>query len=126
MSTELKEEMARWTVWLANTSQPWAAYRATMASCLVAMDKMPGVRPLGFREIYCKLRANIVFRKMQPQLRPEIVSQGGSIKLLKMMKWFVRIIHALVYVYIQENQFKYIRNRLDMIAWSANVRTDLC
>ena len=49
-STELREEMAHWTEWLANTSPPWAAYRATMASHLVAMNKMPGVRPLGIEK----------------------------------------------------------------------------
>ena len=43
-STELREEMAHWTEWLVNTSPPWAAYRATMANCLDAMDKMPEVR----------------------------------------------------------------------------------
>ena len=62
-STELREEMAHCTEWLADTSPPWAAYRATMASCLVAIDKMPGVRPLKIREIYCRLWAKLVISK---------------------------------------------------------------
>ncbi|KAI2492328.1 hypothetical protein MHU86_22234 [Fragilaria crotonensis] len=45
-SEALREEMAAWTNWLANTSPPWAAYRAVMANRLVALDKQPGTRPL--------------------------------------------------------------------------------
>ena len=61
-SIELREEMAHWTEWLANTSPPWTAYRATMASHLVAMNKMPGVRPLGIGEIYRRLWAMLVIK----------------------------------------------------------------
>ena len=57
--TKLREEMAQWTEWLANTSPPWAAYRATMASHLVSMDKMPGGRPLGIGEINCRIWLNL-------------------------------------------------------------------
>ena len=68
-SIELREEMAHWTVWLANTSPPWAAYRATMASPLVAMDKMPGVRPLGIGEIYHRLWAKLVIKDCGSQAK---------------------------------------------------------
>ena len=33
--------------WMDNSSPPWAAYRALMACRLVALDKSPGVRPVG-------------------------------------------------------------------------------
>ena len=36
---ELWEEMAEWALWLANTTPPWAAYRAMRQGCLVALDK---------------------------------------------------------------------------------------
>ena len=42
-SEELREELAAWTIWLANGSPPWAAYHALMAGRLVALDKCPGV-----------------------------------------------------------------------------------
>ena len=35
---------------MANSSPPWSAYCTLMACCLVALDKRPGVRPLGIGE----------------------------------------------------------------------------
>ena len=32
---------------LANNSPPWEAYRALMYGHLIALDKHPGVRPVG-------------------------------------------------------------------------------
>ena len=43
----LREELASLTNWLANDHSPWAAYRALMTCRLVALDKQPGVRPVG-------------------------------------------------------------------------------
>ena len=40
-STESRREMSHWIEWQIDTSPPWAAYRAIMASLLVAMDEMP-------------------------------------------------------------------------------------
>lgn len=59
-SGELREEMAYWQDWLANHSPPWAAYRAVMARRLVALDKQPGVRPVGIGEIWQRLLAKLV------------------------------------------------------------------
>jgi hypothetical protein len=42
--------------WLANSFLPWAAYsRALIAGCLVALDKCPGVRPIGVGETWRRL-----------------------------------------------------------------------
>ena len=38
--------------WLCNTMPPFAAYRALMSCRLVALDKEPGVRPVGIGEIW--------------------------------------------------------------------------
>jgi len=51
-SEAFREEMASWTNWLANETPPWPAYRALMAGRLVALDKQPGIRPVGIGEIY--------------------------------------------------------------------------
>ena len=44
--------MAKWANWLANETPPWAAYRTMMASRLVALNKEPGVRPVGIGKTY--------------------------------------------------------------------------
>jgi hypothetical protein len=51
-STELREEMLEWTLWLGNTSPPWAAYRAMRQGWLIALDKQPGVWPIGIGECW--------------------------------------------------------------------------
>lgn len=59
-SAELRKAVAEMTDWLANHSPPWAAYRALMAGRLVALDKCPGVRPVGIGETWRRLFAKIV------------------------------------------------------------------
>jgi len=59
-SQVLREEVAAWAEWLANTSPPWAAYRGLMGCRLAALDKCPGVRPLGIGEIFRRTIAKCV------------------------------------------------------------------
>ena len=47
VSEELRVIVFRLTDWMATPPPPWAAYCALMACCLVAFDKIPGVRPMG-------------------------------------------------------------------------------
>ena len=56
-SKRLMDELAAWTVWLSAESPPWAAYRAMMANRLIAIDKQPGVRPVGCGEVFRRLWA---------------------------------------------------------------------
>ena len=49
-SEELRFIVARLSDWVDNSSPPWAAYRSLMAFCLVALDKRPGVCPMGIGE----------------------------------------------------------------------------
>ena len=44
----VRERLAEMAEWLANDSPPWAAYRALMTGRIVALDKCPGVRPVGW------------------------------------------------------------------------------
>ena len=66
-SEALREEMAAWANWLANTSPPWAAYRAMMANRLVALDKEPGTRPVGIGEVYRRLWAKCLLKAIGSQ-----------------------------------------------------------
>ena len=61
-STTLRVEMVQWVHWLANTSPPWAAYRAMKQGRLVALDKQPGVRPLGIGEIWLRAVSKCVLK----------------------------------------------------------------
>ena len=54
---------------MANSSSPWADYHALMACCLVALDKRPGVRPVGIGETLCRALAKLVMRAAGDQAK---------------------------------------------------------
>ena len=47
VSKEFRVVVANLADWVANSSPPGAAYLALMACCLVALNKRPGVCPVG-------------------------------------------------------------------------------
>ena len=59
-SSDLREELLEWTLWLSNTAPPWAAYRAMRQGRLVALDKNPGVRPVGIGECWIRAVSKLV------------------------------------------------------------------
>ena len=59
-SEHLRESIANLTSWLANNSPPWPAYCAIISNRLVALDKCPGVGPIGIGEIWRRLMAKCV------------------------------------------------------------------
>ena len=61
-SENLRQELALWSEWLANESPPFAAYRALNAKRALALDKLPGVRPIGIGEVYMRLWAKDLLR----------------------------------------------------------------
>ena len=61
-SSVLRDEMASFGRWLANDIPSWDATRALMANRLVALDKNPGVRPIGIGETYRRLLAKCLLR----------------------------------------------------------------
>ena len=61
-SCGLREAIASFTRWMANDSPPWAAYRAFMSNRLIALDKCPGVRPVGVGEVWRRLFAKCVIK----------------------------------------------------------------
>jgi hypothetical protein len=54
-SQKLREAIATWADWLSNNSPPYAAYRAVNTVRTVALDKSPGVWPLGVGEVWMRI-----------------------------------------------------------------------
>ena len=54
---------------MANSSPPWAAYRALMACCVVALDNRPGVRPVGIGETLRRALAKLAMRAAGDQAK---------------------------------------------------------
>ncbi len=42
------------------TVPPWVAYRTFRGGCLIALDKQPGIRPIGIGEIWSRLFVKVV------------------------------------------------------------------
>ena len=59
-SRRLRQVVATFCSWMANSSPPWAAYRAFREGRLIAPDKQPGIRPIGIGEIWSRLFAKVV------------------------------------------------------------------
>ena len=68
-SEEFRVIVASLADWMANYSPPWAAYRALMACHLVALDKRPGVRPVGIGETLRRALAKLVMRTAGDQAK---------------------------------------------------------
>ena len=54
---------------MTNSSPPWAAYHALMACRLVALDKGPGVRPMGIGDTLRRALAKLVMRAAGDQAK---------------------------------------------------------
>ena len=61
-SAKLRSTFADFCCWMANTFPPWAAYRALMAGRLIALNKFPGVRPIGIGKTWRRLGAKCVLK----------------------------------------------------------------
>ena len=69
VSEELRLVVAILAYWMANSSPHWAAYGKLMVCCLVALDKLPGVRPVGIGETLRRDLAKIVMREAGEQVK---------------------------------------------------------
>ena len=66
---ELRVVVARLDDWMANSSPPWAGYRALMACRLIALDKRPRVCPVGIGETLHQALAKLVMRAAGEQAK---------------------------------------------------------
>ena len=67
---------------MANSSPPWSAYLDMMACCLIALDKRPGVLPVGIGETLRQAIDKLVMRAAGDQAKTEC----GSIQLYADLK----------------------------------------
>ena len=68
-SEEFRVIVASLADWMANSFSPWAAYRALMVCCLVALYKRPWVRPVGIGETLCQALAKLVMKAAGDQAK---------------------------------------------------------
>lgn len=59
-SQRLRETISKITRWLANITQCLASHRAQIAGKLIALAKMPSIRPIGNGEVWQRLMSKIV------------------------------------------------------------------
>ena len=67
-STRLRTSVENFVDWLSDGILPWAAYRAFMSGHLIALDKNPGVRPVGVGETWRGIFSNIVLKVTGPEV----------------------------------------------------------
>ena len=68
-SEELRVVIARLAEWMANSSPSWAAYHKLMICRLVALDRRPGLCPVGIGEALCRPQDKLVMRAAGAQRR---------------------------------------------------------
>ena len=66
-NTDLRLIVGDFVEWLGNGRPPWAAYRALMRSRLIALDKQPGIRPVGVGETWRRMMAKCILRMAGPE-----------------------------------------------------------
>ena len=67
---------------MVNASPPGAAYREIMACCLIALDKMPGVCPVGIVETLCRALNKLVMRAAGGQAN----TACGNLQMCKVLE----------------------------------------
>ena len=55
--------------WLGNGRPPWSAYRALMSGRLIALNKQPGIEPVGVGETWRRMMAKCLLRVAGPEVK---------------------------------------------------------
>ena len=68
-SAELRQIVGNFVEWLGNGRPPWAAYWALMSGRLIALDKQPGIRPVGVGGTWRRLMAKCLLEVAGPEAK---------------------------------------------------------
>ena len=68
-SGELRQIVAEFGEWLSNGRPPWSAYCAMMSGRLIALEKYPGIRPVGIGETWRRLLEKCLLRVMGQEVK---------------------------------------------------------
>ena len=63
-SVEPRLIVGDFTEWMSNGRPPWAAYRAMIRGRMIAMDKKPGIRPVGLGDSWRQMMAKCLLQVM--------------------------------------------------------------
>ena len=66
-NAELRLIVGDFIEWTSNGRPPWAAYCALMSGRLIALDKQPGIIPIGVGETWCRLMTNCLLKVAGPE-----------------------------------------------------------
>ena len=66
---ELRMIVGDFVEWLGNGRPPWAAYRVLMSGRLIALDKQPGIRPVGVGETWRRMMAKCLLKVAGPEAK---------------------------------------------------------
>ena len=68
-SAKLRLIVEDFVEWLGNGRPPWAAYRALMSGRLIALDKQPGIRPVGVGETWRRMMTKCLLKVAGPEAK---------------------------------------------------------
>ena len=68
-SADLRLIVGELVEWLGNGRHPWAAYRALMSDRLIALDKQPGIRPVGVGETWQRMMSKCLLKVAGPEAK---------------------------------------------------------
>ena len=76
--TRLRTSIETFVDWLANGRPPWEAYHKFMSGRMIALDKQPGVRPIGVGETWRHIFPRLYLRS-RDQKQPWYVSMTSCV-----------------------------------------------
>ena len=109
--------VARIADWMDNFSTSWAAYRVLMACCLVALDKSPGVRPVGIGETPRRVLAKLVMRAARDQAK----TACGNLQLCAVLEYGI---DGATHAVIQRSINRVRVRRREEEAWASDEEED--